>query len=148
MPHARSGSSPAPSHHHRSPVSPARRFTFRGCGIRSHQTSTFDPESLSPTRTQFPRLGSADRRLLFAVDQADPLKLVCLAASKLKEFLTDIGPRSSLSISPETHRALSRISQSNIRRTCRVEFPPAPGDNSDGYQIMWFKGKRVSKAAA
>src|SRR5262249_20615718 len=37
----------------------------------SHQTSTFNHESLSPSCTQSSRLGSADSRIVFTVDQAE-----------------------------------------------------------------------------
>src|SRR5262245_47341674 len=71
MRHARFNDSPRPSHHYRTAGRPARRFTFRRCRVRSHQTSTLDRESLSPPCAQSPRLGSADRRILFVVDQAE-----------------------------------------------------------------------------
>jgi len=72
MRHAQFDCSRRPLHYDRSSHRPTWRITFGDCGIRSHQTSTFDPESLSPACTQSPRLGSADGRILFAVDQAEP----------------------------------------------------------------------------
>src|SRR5262249_10065270 len=69
--HARSHYSPRPSHYDRSPDRPAWRITFGDCGIRSHQTPIVNRESLPPPCTQSPRLGSADRRLVFAVDPAE-----------------------------------------------------------------------------
>src|SRR5262249_43260080 len=71
MRHARFDCSPRPSHYDRSPDRPAGRITFGDCGIRSHQTSTVDRESFAPPCAQSPRLGSADRRILFAVDHAE-----------------------------------------------------------------------------
>ena len=53
--HARSDYSPRPSHHHRSPDRSARRFAVCDCGIRSHQTSALNRESLSTPCTKSPR---------------------------------------------------------------------------------------------
>jgi hypothetical protein len=50
---------------------PAWRFTFCVGRIRSHEASAFDCESLPPTGTEPSRFGSADCRILLALDQAD-----------------------------------------------------------------------------
>src|SRR5262249_42492040 len=47
------------------------RSTFCGRRVRSHQISTPDRESLTPQCPKPLRLGSADRRILFALDEAD-----------------------------------------------------------------------------
>src|SRR5215475_12502496 len=72
MGHARFDCSPRPSYYDHSPNCPAGRITFGNRGIRSHQTSTVNPESLPLPCTQSPTLGSADRRFVFAVDSAEP----------------------------------------------------------------------------
>src|SRR5262249_37507895 len=51
MRHARFDCSRCPLHYDRSSHRPTWRITFGDCGIRSHQTSTFDRESLSPPCT-------------------------------------------------------------------------------------------------
>src|SRR5262249_39936178 len=56
------------SHCDRSPDRPAWRITFGDCGICSHQAPTVNCESLPPPCSQSPCLGSADRRLVYAVD--------------------------------------------------------------------------------
>src|SRR5215831_2600628 len=66
--HARSHYSRRPSHCDRSPDRPAWRITFGDCGICSHQAPTVNCESLPPPCSQSPCLGSADRRLVYAVD--------------------------------------------------------------------------------
>jgi hypothetical protein len=69
--HARPDYSLHPSHHYGSPDCPSRRSTFCGCRVRSHQTSAPDRESLAPPCPKPPRLGSVDRRFLFALDKPD-----------------------------------------------------------------------------
>src|SRR3989442_11780501 len=71
MSHARPDDSPRSSHYHRFLHSPSRRCALCRCRVRSHETSTTDRESLAPSCTKSPRLGSADRGILFAMDQAE-----------------------------------------------------------------------------
>jgi hypothetical protein len=85
---ARSDSSPGSSLHHRFAARPTRRSAFCSCRVCSHQTSAPDRESFPPPRTQSPRVGSADRGILFVLDQAEsPLRTtIALKPSTLLHF--------------------------------------------------------------
>ena len=71
--------SPRPSHHHRFPACASWSSTFCGRRVGSHQTSAPDREALAPPCTKPPRLGSADRRILFAMDKAESASAAAIA---------------------------------------------------------------------
>src|SRR5438270_4319360 len=64
-----------PSHHDRRPTCESGRRPFHSCRVRPRQTSTADPQSLAPARSQSPPSGSHRCRLvrsIYAAVPADP----------------------------------------------------------------------------